>query len=202
MNADFVVHSKLQHIGLITADLEPMVDWYWVVLGMTVTHRSPLQKNDRHGPPFSACAFLSNAEMHHRIVLFEAPAMVADPEWRRQTGMQHVSFAYQDLDDLLGNYVRLESLGVLPIGAADHGVGVSFYYEDPDQNRIELNVSNFMDEWTATECMRAGGGGAVAIDPRKLVEARNAGQSAWRIHQRAVARELGPHMPQSRVAVL
>jgi hypothetical protein len=28
MNTDVIVHPKLQHLGLTTANLEAMIDWY------------------------------------------------------------------------------------------------------------------------------------------------------------------------------
>ena len=76
MNTQTIVHPKLHHYGLITADLDPMVEWYRKVLGMTVNHRSKIPAIARlthHGPPFSAFAFISNDEMDHRIVFFEYP---------------------------------------------------------------------------------------------------------------------------------
>jgi hypothetical protein len=30
----------------------------------------------------------------------------------------------------------------------DSGLGTSFYYEDPDQNVVELNVNNYGNKWT------------------------------------------------------
>jgi catechol 2,3-dioxygenase len=40
VNTEIIVHPKLQHFGLTTANLEAMIDWYRKVLGMTVNHRS------------------------------------------------------------------------------------------------------------------------------------------------------------------
>lgn len=36
------IHPKLQHYGLITANVEAMRDWYRKVLGMNVNHRSKI----------------------------------------------------------------------------------------------------------------------------------------------------------------
>jgi hypothetical protein len=40
MNTETIVHPKLHHLGLTTANLEVMIEWYRKVLGMTLVHRS------------------------------------------------------------------------------------------------------------------------------------------------------------------
>jgi catechol-2,3-dioxygenase len=201
MNTKIIVHPKLQHYGLSTANLDAMTDWYRKVLGMTVNHRSKIPAIARithDGPPFSAFAFMSNDEVDHRIVFFEIPGAAADPDKRRHTGLQHVAFNYETLDDLLGTYLRLKGLGILPVWAADHGAGMSFYYQDPDQNMVELNINNFGSDWTATEYMRSSNSSAgrpALIDPEKMVIERDAGRSPWELHERALAGEFAPEKP-------
>ena len=39
MNTEIIVHPKLHHYGLITANLNDMIDWYQKVLGMTINQR-------------------------------------------------------------------------------------------------------------------------------------------------------------------
>jgi catechol-2,3-dioxygenase len=193
MNTEITVHPKLHHYGLATANLDAMIDWYRKVLGMTVNQRSKIPaiaRLTRQGPPFSGFAFISNDEMDHRIVLFEMPKAIPDPERPKHTGLQHVAFECATLDDLLGTFVRLKGLGIAPLWAADHGVGMSIYYEDPERNVIEINFNNYGAPWTATEFLRAAKPGMPAqIDPEKLVEARKAGVSPWAVHERAMAGE-------------
>jgi catechol 2,3-dioxygenase len=96
----------------------------------------------------------------------------------------------------LGTYVRLKNLGILPLWAADHGVGISLYYQDPDQNRVEINASNYSDAWTATEHLRVSRGMMMAhLDPEKMVAAREAGASPWELHELAVRGEFAPEKP-------
>ena len=176
MNTEITVHPKLQHYGLTTANLDAMTDWYRKVLGMTVNHRAAVPPEAQNRAPFSAFAFLSNDQLDHRLVLFEVRGAFADPDRLRHTGLQHVAFECATLDDLLGTYVRLKNSGVLPLWAADHGVGISLYYEDPEQNRVEINASNYSDAWTATEHLRVSRGMMMAhVDPEKIVAARKAG---------------------------
>lgn len=165
---------------------------------MTVNHRSAVPTGGPHGPPFSGFAFISNDEVDHRIVFFEVPGVVPDAEKRHHTGLQHVAFTYETLDDLLGTYVRLKSLGIMPLWAADHGVGTSFYYADPDRNIVELNINNYGNDWTATEYMRSSASSAARpapFDPEKMVAGRKAGMSPWELHERALAGEFAPAKP-------
>ena len=116
MNTEVTVHPKLHHDGLVTANLNDMIDWYQKVLGMTVSLLAPkipaIARLMRQGPPFSAFAFVSNDEMDHRIVFFEVPKATLDPDKRHHTGLQHVAFQCETVDELLGTYLRLKGLGI------------------------------------------------------------------------------------------
>jgi len=200
MNTEIVVHPKLQHYGLTTANLDAMIDWYRKVLGMTINHRASLPPMAQARAPFSAFAFVGNDEVHHRIVFFETPGATVDPEKLRHFRVQHVAFEYQTLDDLLGTYARLKGLGILPVMAVDEGLQMAIYYTDPDQNSVELNVNNYGNEWTATEHMRSAPPigerpRRSQIDLDKMIAARKAGASPWELHERASAGELAPDKP-------
>jgi catechol 2,3-dioxygenase len=80
----------------------------------------------------------------------------------------------------------------LALWAADHGVGTAFYYEDPDQNIVELNVNNYGNEWTATEHIKTSPPSVTYVDPDKMIAARKAGASPWELHERAFAGEFAP----------
>ena len=41
------------------------------------------------------------------------------------------------------SFARLKDLGIEPEFCLNHGVATSFYYADPDQNLVELQVDNF-----------------------------------------------------------
>jgi len=179
-----------------TANLDAMTDWYRNVLGMTINYRFKAPAGTQNAPSFSA-AFVSNDEVHDRIVFFEMPGVVVDSDKARQARLQHVAFEYETLDDLLGTYARLKGLGILPVMAVDEGLQTGFYYTDPDQNSVELNVNNYGNEWTATEHMKAASSSLerprrVFIDPDKVFGARKAGASPWELHERAFTGEFAP----------
>jgi len=204
MNTETTVHPRLQHFGLMTGNLDAMLDWYRKVLGMTVNFRSAPPSEARQGPPFTA-AFASNDEVHHRIAFFGIPGLVADPDKRHHARVQHVAFEYDMLDDLLGTYARLKGLGILPVLAADEGMQTVLYYADPDQNSVELNVNNYGNNLTATEHMKNAPSERprrVLVDPEQLLAARKAGGSAWELHERALAGEFVPAKPYDQRALL
>ena len=73
---------------------------------------------------------------------------------------------------------------------------MSFDYEDPDKNIVELTINNYGEAWTATEYLKtAASAMPVQVDPEKMIPAREAGASPWEIHKRAVAGEFAPAEP-------
>jgi catechol 2,3-dioxygenase len=192
MSTEPVIPPKLHHYGLITAKLDMMIQWYEKVLGMTVNHHFQLPAIARRRAPFSGMAFVSNDEINHRIVFFEKPEGTPEPDQNREGPLQHVAFAHASFDDLLDSYSRLKDLGILPIWAADHGVGTAFYYADPDQNIVELHVNNHGSEAAATEHIKTASPTLTPIDPEKMIAARTAGASARELHNRASAGEFAP----------
>jgi catechol 2,3-dioxygenase len=199
MNTEIVVHPRLQHFGLTTANLETMLEWYQKVLGMTVNHRSAAPTGAQKEPLLSA-AWLSNDEVNHRIALVELPGLVVDPIKSQHSRLQHVAFEYRTIDELLGTYARLKGLGIHPVLAADQGLQTAFYYSDPDQNSVELNVNNYGNEWTATEHIKTSPSFATRpmgsyVDPDKMIAARQAGVFLWELHERAFAGEFAPPRP-------
>jgi catechol 2,3-dioxygenase-like lactoylglutathione lyase family enzyme len=115
LNTETVIHPKLQHLGLTTGNLQPLLAWYKTVLGMRLIYLSenPIGAPTDSTPSIKA-VWLSNDEANHRIAVVEISGLVADPERPRHQRLQHVAFAYSTLDDLLDTYVRLKALGILP----------------------------------------------------------------------------------------
>src|ERR1700731_1836885 len=166
LNTEVIIHPKLNHIGLTTDNLEPLIDWYRKGLGMTGNHRPA-------GPTGEG-----------------APLLAAWARKARHKRLKHVAFESPRIDDLLGSYVRLKRLDILPVLTADQGLQTAFHYKDPDHNIVELNVNNYGDEWTATEHMKtspdfAANPMGAYVDPEKMIAARKAGATPWELHERA-----------------
>ena len=200
MNTEITVHPKLHHLGLTTANLEAMTEWYRKVLGMTLVHRTASAAGGQKDAPSLTAAWVSNDEANHRLAFVQLPDLTGDPDRSRHHRMQHVAFEYRTIDELLGTYARLKGLGVVPALCTDGGSQTAFYYEDPDCNSVEINVDNYGDCWTSGEHMRTSPDFArnpmgTYVDPDKMIAARKAGASPWELHERARAGEFAPLQP-------
>jgi catechol-2,3-dioxygenase len=133
---------RLAHIALRTNRLGDLIDWYAKVLGTRVAHAS------------DEVAFLTYDDEHHRIALIALHDYPPRDETIR-VGYYHTAFAYDSLADLLGNFVRLRELGIVPYRSINHGPTVSLYYADPDGNQIELQVDSFPDAAATNAWMRS-----------------------------------------------
>jgi catechol-2,3-dioxygenase len=142
-------------------------------------------------------AWLSNDEANHRIALLAFPGFVDDPEKETRTGMHHSAFEYASFEDLNSTYLRLRDAGIAPDVCLDHGMTLSYYYKDPDGNRVELQCDVFGDWATSAEWMRASGAFranpiGVFVDPARVADAAAAGETLEGIHRRATAGEFAP----------
>ena len=188
-----IVRPTLHHFGLTTANLETMVDWYAKVLGMAPNQVSRASAGAQAVSRWRT-AWVSNDETNHRIAIMALPGLTDDAQRSRHKGFHHIAFEYPTLDDLLGTYARLKELGIVPVLAADHGATTSFYYEDPDRNRIELMVENFGDgeqlsTFEQTTPAFAANPAGTDVDPQQMIAARAAGMSVAELHERAYAGE-------------
>ena len=182
------VRPILHHINLKTRRLQEMIEWYATVVGMKSNYQFP------------GGAWLTNDAANHRLALLTSPQLSEDPDKLMHTGIHHSAFEYATLDDLLETYTRLKSLGIEPHACLDHGMTMSFYYEDPDGNSVELQVDNFGNweesgEWMRTSPQFAADPIGMPIDPAQIVAARQAGASFAELHRRAYAGEFQPSGP-------
>jgi catechol 2,3-dioxygenase len=206
-NTEIAVHPRLQHIGLTTGNLEPLLAWYETVLGMHLMHTSEDPTGLRSEGLEVKAAWLSNDEQNHRLAIIEIPGLTPDTERASHHRLQHLAFEYSILDELLGTYVRIKREGILPVMAVDEGLQTAFYYADPDQNIIEINVNNYNDPFTAIEHMRSSTDFArrplgVHVDPDQMVAARETGANAWQLHKRAWNNEFAPVRPWDPTVLL
>lgn len=176
------------HVTLRTNRLEEMIAWHSEVTNMTVTFK----RDD--------IAFLSNDAANHRIALAALEPYEDVPPGRdrtRQLGLHHIGFEYETLDELLGSYARLKLAGILPDRCIDHGPTISFYYTDPDKNRVELQVDAFGDAAVSTEFMsqepdfREDPIGK-PVDPDRMLVALESGSTLAEMHEQAYRGEFAP----------
>ena len=121
--------AHLAHILLKTAQPTEMIDFYVRFLGGKIAFRTPRM------------AFISYDEEHHRIAIAAMPNTT--PKEPASSGLEHVAFTYDTLDDLVLAYEQRKTLNMHPIWCVNHGPTTSIYYQDPDGNHIETQVDNF-----------------------------------------------------------
>jgi catechol 2,3-dioxygenase len=130
-----------QHVTLKTTRKSAMIAWYKTVCGMR------LHFENQGG------AFMSNDAANHRLALLTIPGVTPDEQRRVHTGLHHMSFEYDELADLDENYRRLRDEGIKPVLCVDHRMTVSYYYADPDDNLVELQIDSFGDAAASTHWM-------------------------------------------------
>jgi len=128
--------QKLAHVVFKTPRINEMIDWYTTVLDAAVVF------SDKR------ITFLTYDQEHHRIALIKVPRPLRIPGavWkvhRKFYGVDHIAFTHERLPHLIATYRRLADAGIEPVWCINHGPTTSMYYEDPDGNRIELQVDNF-----------------------------------------------------------
>jgi catechol 2,3-dioxygenase len=105
--------------------MHEMIDWYAAVVGIEPVFQAP------------GIAFLSNDGANHRISMVGNPQFLTNPNFRKSVGMHHLAFEYESVDDLLDCWRRLhEEYGYKPHVAVHHGMTLSFYYADPENNSV------------------------------------------------------------------
>jgi catechol-2,3-dioxygenase len=180
-----MIHPAFHHLNLKTTRLQEMIDWYALVVGSEVVFQDDMG------------AWLTNDEANHRIALLAFPGLVDDPDKETRTGLHHSAFEYASFEDLNASYLRLRDAGVVPDFCIDHGMTFSYYYPDPDGNRVELQCDAFGDwsqsrDWMRTsDEFRANPIGQF-VDPEKVAGAAAAGTPFEAIHSRAMAGEFAP----------
>ncbi|WP_374572191.1 VOC family protein [Phenylobacterium sp.] len=178
---------RISETVLKTAHFEEMKHWYTLVLGVSpFFERAP--PSDQSDAQLRALGRASDRRicfirlhLDHPYTqvfgLFEILDLDDQPD--RDPGLDHMQFRNASMADLVSRYELLLGLGVKPFRTANHGPGTSFYYHDPDGNRVELSASNFDTEgdylaYFQSEAYRANPSG-VEIDVADFVRRFRAG---------------------------
>jgi catechol-2,3-dioxygenase len=120
--------AKFSHAVLRTTHLKQMVEWYKTVLNAEVMYENDF------------LVFMTYDEEHHRIAFAQVPGLVEKP--KRSAGLDHLAFFYSTFGEWMETYERLMAAGITPRVPIHHGLTMSLYYRDPDDNGVELSIDN------------------------------------------------------------
>ena len=152
--------KRIGHVGILVADIERSLRFYTEVLGCKITNRNKRADG-------SETVFLRFDDVHHDFVIASAPPGVdVTAASQRERLVQQIAFEVEDRDAFLKALAHLQSKGVKPIsGPLIHGFegggnlggsgSRSFYFLDPDGNRLEI-FSEVMDPEAGRQYMREG----------------------------------------------
>jgi catechol-2,3-dioxygenase len=131
-----IVPARLAHVALRTRRFAEVFAWWRNLLQADVVFENGF------------IGFLSFDEEHHRVAVVQLPDVGAPAP--KISGLDHVSFTYAELAELVATYERLAADGVRPAWCVNHGPTLSLYYADPDGNQAELQVDRFASADEAT----------------------------------------------------
>ena len=162
-----IAPSKIGHfvVNTIPENYEAMVSWYESVLESEISYA-----NDN-------VAFLAYDDEHHRIGIGALPDLLQPPD--NIIGLNHIAFGYENLEQLIATYRRLKTIGIDSYWSINHGPTISFYYKDPDGNRVELFIDVFHTDEELQEYFDAGqfeeNFMGIIFEPDELIERFEAG---------------------------
>ncbi len=153
---------RITEVVLKTVNLERLRDWYVAAVGAkpSIERTPPKRSGD------SPASYLRAADMRicfitlndvgfpyvQVLAIFEVPTL-GDPT-ESAPGMHHLQLRGANLAELIQRYDALKAAGITPFRTANHGLGTSFYYRDPDHNIVEFSAANFAT-WEETVAFRS-----------------------------------------------
>jgi len=100
--------SMLAHVVLRTNNFTKMVEYYKNFLGAQATFENDF------------LSFLTYDDEHHRIAIAHVPG--TGPKDRTLSGLDHIAFTFNTLQDLALSYVQRKKLGIEPVWCVNHGM--------------------------------------------------------------------------------
>jgi len=167
------VTMRFGEVVLKTSRYEEFKSWYIKVLDTAPMFESERKEQPGLGAMRQMCLIRSCSEFPftETLVIFDVPGLHQnDPT---VAGMDHFQMQFGSIDDLFDRYEALAAHGILPNRSANHGPSTSFYYRDPDGNRVELSVKNYATEaetlaFMQSEAFRRNPAG-IDVDPAEYV---------------------------------
>jgi len=128
--------TRIGHVHLRVADIDRALSFYCGVLGFELVQL--------YG---KGAAFIAAGGYHHHLGLNTWDSLGATPPPPGHTGLYHTAILYPTKADLADAFRRVLAAGLSLTGAADHGVSLALYLDDPDGNGVELYWDRPESDW-------------------------------------------------------
>jgi len=171
---------RFGEVVLRTSQYGAMKSWYSQVLDT-----KPMFESERKEAPSGGMKQMCTIRPYSEFPFTET-LVILDFAGLRQndptvSGMDHFQMQFESIDGLFDRYEALAVQGIMPMRSANHGPSTSFYYRDPDGNRVELSVKNYATEaetlaFMQSEAFRRNPAG-IDVDPAEYVARYRGGVS-------------------------
>lgn len=175
--------ATLSEVVLRTLDFDRLSAFYDALLdGPRVRDITPAQRGGGADAP-SRMRFIPLDPQRSfggdTLAIFECEGRDTASPGQHARGLHHFQLKLPDLATLFATYERMRAKDVLPAKAQNHGLSTSLYYLDPDRNKVEINVRNFVtveeeERYAATPEFAQNPGG-FEIDPQAILRSHAAG---------------------------
>lgn len=167
------VAMRFSEVVLKTSKYDTLKAWYCRVL-----ETEPMFESERTAEPgpSGACQLCfirpyTDFPFTETLAIFDVPGLRAPDD--TVPGMHHFQMRFASIDDLFDRYEALAPHGIVPARSSNHGPATSFYYRDPDGNRLELSAMNYATEaevraFMQSEAFRKNPSG-IDVDPAEYV---------------------------------
>lgn len=169
---------RLSEVVLRTTGYDRLCDFYSLLLDQSRSVEMTPPYSDDPDEPTRICFFdfYFDPPYTERIAVFECKDV---GDGLSSHGLHHFQLRTPTIEALLELYRTLKDGGHLPVDVSNHGPGTSFYYRDPDGNKLELSSLNFssrerMREYMATDEFKRNPKG-FPLDPERLAAGARAG---------------------------
>jgi catechol-2,3-dioxygenase len=164
---------RFGEVVLRTSQYEALKSWYSHVLDTKPIFESERREDLGPGAMRQMCTIRPYSEFPFTETLVILDVAELRENDQTVSGMDHFQMQFGSIDDLFDRYEALAANGIVPTRSANHGPATSFYYRDPDGNRVELSVKNYATEAETLEFMQSEGfrrnPAGIDIDPAKYV---------------------------------